>query len=48
MDEYKELKVTKGKAHNYLGMVLEFFNAQRVIVRQQELVEDIVTKAKST
>ena len=47
-DQYKELKVTTGDVHNYLGMVLDFSNPPCVIVRQNGMVEDIVTKAKSS
>jgi Reverse transcriptase (RNA-dependent DNA polymerase) len=47
-DKYKELKVTTGKVHNYLGMVLDFSNPPCVTIRQNGMVEDIVTKAKSS
>jgi hypothetical protein len=47
-DKYNELKVTTGKIHNYLGMVLDFSNPPCVTIRQNGMVEDIVTKAKSS
>ena len=47
-DRYKELKVTTGNVHNYLGMVLDFSSPPCVTVRQNGMVEDIVTKAKSS
>ena len=47
-DRYKELKVTNGKVHNYLGMVLDFSSPPCVTIRQNGMVEDIVTKAKSS
>ena len=47
-DRYKELKVTTGNVHNYLGMVLDFSSPPCVTVRQNGMVEDIVTKAKAS
>ena len=42
-DEYKQLKVTRGLSHNYLGMVLDFTQKGAVRISQCGMVEEIVT-----
>ena len=40
-DEYKQLKVTRGLTHNYLGMVLDFSDKGVVHVSQCGMIEEI-------
>ena len=40
-DEYKQLKVTRGLSHNYLGMVLDFSDKGVVHVSQCGMIEEI-------
>ena len=40
-DEYKQLKVTRGLSHNYLGMVLDFRDKGVVHVSQSGMIEEI-------
>ena len=40
-DEYKQLKVTRGLSHNYLGMVLDFTDKGVVHVSQCGMIEEI-------
>ena len=47
-DKYKELKVTQGKVHNYLGMVMDFSKPPYVIINQTGMIEDIVSKVTAT
>jgi hypothetical protein len=47
-ERYKELKVVTGKIHNYLGMVLDFSDPPYVSINQTGMIEDIVSKAKTT
>ena len=47
-ERYKELKVTPGKVHNYLGMVMDFSDPPYVSINQTGMIEDIVSKAKAT
>ena len=41
--EYKQLKVTRGLTHNYLGMVLDFGNKGVVTISQSGMIEEIAT-----
>ena len=47
-DKYKELKVTPGKIHNYLGMVMDFSKPPYVIINQTGMIEDIISKVRAT
>ena len=47
-DKYKELKVTTGKVHNYLGMVMDFSKPPYVLVNQTGMIEDIISKVRAT
>lgn len=40
-DEYKQLKITRGATHNYLGMVMDFSHKGVVKVSQAGMVEEI-------
>jgi Reverse transcriptase (RNA-dependent DNA polymerase) len=40
-DEYKQLKVTRGASHNYLGMVMDFSSAGLVNICQSGMVQEI-------
>ena len=39
--EYKQLKVTRGLSHNYLGMVLDFTHKGVVFISQSGMIEEI-------
>ena len=39
--EYKQLKVTRGLFHNYLGMVLDFTHRGVVSISQSGMIEEI-------
>ena len=41
--EYKQLKVTRGLSHNYLGMVLDFTDKGAVKISQSGMIEEIVS-----
>jgi hypothetical protein len=45
-DKYKELKVTTGAVHNYLGMVMDFSTPPYVTINQVGMIEDIIRKAR--
>jgi Reverse transcriptase (RNA-dependent DNA polymerase) len=47
-DKYKELKVTTGTVHNYLGMVLDFSDPPYVSINQIVMIEDIIRKARES
>jgi Reverse transcriptase (RNA-dependent DNA polymerase) len=47
-DEFKELKVTTGTVHNYLGMVLDFSDPPYVSINQIGMIEDIIRKARES
>ena len=47
-DKYKELKVTTGTVHNYLGMVMDFSNPPYVSISQVGMIEDIIRKARES
>ena len=42
-EEYKQLKVTRGLTHNYLGMVLDFTHKGVVKISQTGMIEEIVS-----
>jgi hypothetical protein len=47
-DKYKELKVTTGTVHNYLGMVMDFSDPPYVSINQVGMIEDIIRKTRET
>jgi heat shock protein HspQ len=47
-DKYKELKVTTGTVHNYLGVVLDFSDPPYVSINQVGMIEDIMRKARES
>ena len=47
-DKYKELKVTTGTTHNYLGMVMDFSKPPYVTINQVGMIEDIIRKARDS
>jgi hypothetical protein len=47
-DRYKELKVTRGREHNYLGMVLTFNTNHTVSINQTGMVKDIISATPLT
>jgi len=42
-DRYRDLKITQGPTHNYLGMVMTFNKDRTVTINQTGMVKDIVT-----
>ena len=51
--QYKDVKVTHGKVHSYLGMTLDFSKTQKVAITMEGYVKDIlkqydICKAAST
>ena len=46
--EYKQLKVTRGLSHNYLGMVLDFTDKGAVKISQSGMIEEIASASGVT
>ena len=45
--KYGKLKVSSGKVHSYIGMVLDFTNPDYVSVNQTGMIEDIITSTRA-
>ena len=42
--KYREVKTTRGKVHNFLGMVLDFNTKGELKVKQIDYINDMVDK----
>jgi hypothetical protein len=47
-DKYKDLKLTTGTIHNYLGMVIDFSDPPYASINQVGMIEDIIRKARES
>ena len=45
--KYGKLKVSSGKVHSYIGMVLDFTNPEYVSVNQTGMIEDIISSTRA-